>query len=173
MQKKNRKKLIIYSGILAVAVAVLLVGVFFWYLPKMWLNKLENEYLLQHRNMFRVQRVQAGAFNKFILHDVQLGSTEKPLATATRAELLLHSDLRQKFDSIPVKKLILHDCEIKVNAVKRKIYINDILLEKFVKSLIQLPPAPNGSPLPLEINSARIYWSNTGTEQENPPNFSW
>ncbi|MBR7144392.1 MAG: hypothetical protein IKD10_05565 [Lentisphaeria bacterium] len=153
MQKKNRKKLIIYSGILAVAVAVLLVGVFFWYLPKMWLNKLENEYLLQHRNMFRVQRVQAGAFNKFILHDVQLGSTEKPLATATRAELLLHSDLRQKFDSIPVKKLILHDCEIKVNAVKRKIYINDILLEKFVKSLIQLPPAPNGSPLPLEINS--------------------
>ena len=85
MQKKTKKILIISVCILAIVLPVLLGVGFFWYLPKMWLNKLEKEYLLQHRNILRVQKVQAGAFNKFILHGVQIGNTEKPIFTAVNA----------------------------------------------------------------------------------------
>ena len=153
MQKKTKKILIITSCILAVMLPVVLVVGFFRYMPKMWQNKLEKEYLLQHRNIFRVQKVEPGAFNKFILHDVQIGSTQKPLFTSGRAELVFNSDLLKKIDLLPVKKLVLHDCRIKVDAVKRKIYVNDILLEEFVKSLKQLSPGTNSSPLELEVNA--------------------
>ena len=151
MQKKN--KIFLLTGITSAAVILLLLGGFFWYLPYFWLDKLQNGYLLQHRNILRVQNVQAGAFNKYLLNDVQIGRPQKPLFSSARGELLLENGFLGKFAVLPVKKIILYDCVVKVDSSQSKIYLNGILLEEFVKKLTQLPASPNGKALELEIHS--------------------
>ena len=90
MQKK-RKIIIIISTVLSTVILLAAAGAafFLWRLPHFWLDKLQNEYLLQNRNILRIKSVQAGAFNKFILQDVQLGSSRKPLFTAPQADIML------------------------------------------------------------------------------------
>ena len=129
-----RKKTIIFVSITtAVILLLLLGGGLLWYMPHFWLDKLQNEYLLHNRNMLRVKNIQAGAFNKYILSDIQIGDNQKPLISAPYAELQLENRWEKFFTALPIKKLIIYDCKVKIESSKRKVYINGVLLEKFVK----------------------------------------
>ena len=160
MQKKSKKKLIMTVIAAVLILPLLLFAVFLWYLPQYWFNKLQNEYLLQNRHVLRTEKVQAGAFNKFILSGVQLGSGKKTLFTAPRAELLLNTNFAGKLDCVPVKGLILYDTRTRIDCKRRKIYINGILLEKFVRELQKLPMSVDGKKLELEIYSQLALGSN-------------
>ena len=155
MQKKNRK-IFIATSLIILAIFILsglAAAGFFWYLPHFRLEKLQSEYLLQHRNFIRTRGVQAGAFNKFVLQDVQLGNTARPIFTAPRAELFMKSDFFEKISELPIKELHLYDCQVKVETAKRKVYINGILLKDIINEIAKLPPAADGIPLNLEIYS--------------------
>ncbi len=153
-----RKKTIIFVSITtAVILLLLLGGGLLWYMPHFWLDKLQNEYLLHNRNMLRVKNIQAGAFNKYILSDIQIGDNQKPLISAPYAELQLENRWEKFFTALPIKKLIIYDCKVKIESSKRKVYINGVLLEKFVKQLTAIPPASNGNPLFLELHSQLAF----------------
>ncbi len=164
--QKNRKTIIILTTTLASVLLLTAAGVaaFLWHLPHFWLDKLQNDYLLQHRNILRAKNIQPGAFNKFILHDVQIGSSEKPLFTAPRAELLLKPDYKTRLTALPIQSMILYDCRTEIDTAGKKIYVNGILLEKLVKNLSAIPAASSsGKPLTLIINSELSFGSKKPT----------
>ena len=158
MQKK-RKIIIIISTVLATVILLAAAGTafFLWRLPHFWLDKLQNEYLLQNRNILRIKSVQAGAFNKFILQDVQLGSSRKPLFTAPQADLILQPDFKDRFTTLPIESLMLYGCKTKLETSDGKVYINGILLEKLVKSLSEISSSTAGKPLTLIIQSQLVF----------------
>ena len=137
-----------------------------YYLPACWAQKLEDDFLVQHQQFLRVDSLQRSSFGKFLLNNVKLGVSGKEVLTAPTAELQLDQKLRWRNPQrLALESLKLSDAELTVTANSDGIAVNNHQLREFAAALAELPAAPNGRFIPLQVN-AKLKLGRDGEERQ-------
>lgn len=141
--------LLLLSVLLIAALAA--AAVFGYYMPQQRRKFLESDYLVQNQKFFRVSSLARTGAASCQLRDLELGISGKELLTAPEAELQFNAPFFGTARQMEFEKLLLKNCRITVASDKQQILINGHTLTEFARGISQLPPAPNGRMVPLEI----------------------
>ena len=156
-----------------------------YYLPACWAQNLEDDFLVQNQQFLRVDSLKRGSFGKFLLSNIKLGVSGKELLTAPTAELQLDQTLRWRNPQrLAFESLTLSDAELTVTANSDGIAVNNHPLREFAVALAELPAAPNGRFIPLQINAKLklgknsderqvVFFVNRETPKKLRIEFSW
>ena len=163
MKKTSGKFLKIIFVLLSVFLLAAGISVYFlmYQLPRQRQHFLESDYLVQNQKFIRVGELQKSGANSCQLRDIELGISGKELLIAPEAELIYSSSPFASPRQIEFEKLILRNCNLKITADKSSILVNGHSLTDFAHQIAQLPPAPNGRAIPLEVRGTIQLGSNT------------
>ncbi len=155
MMKHSPK--ILKTAALIVAALILLTGLIvwaaIWLLPRYLQRSAMPDYLERNQRFFRVGAVRPGNFNFLELENLSLGNSEQPLLTASAARLTFDYTAHRRFGTPGFLELRLLEAPLEISIRKRDIFINDIPAAEFIRKLTELPPGPDGKPIPLVVEA--------------------